>query len=83
MTSHDENNLFIVRFDPDKDKFETLHRVEYPYGDTRFDTRNVSFYMRGQYGDILPAITGGRVDSEGRLWISDFLSGRVFILEED
>ncbi|MBN2185368.1 MAG: hypothetical protein JW746_08580 [Candidatus Krumholzibacteriota bacterium] len=83
ITSHNEKNLFITRFDPERERFDTIHRLEYPFGDTKFDSGNVSFYMRGQFGDILSAITEGRVDSKGRLWISDFLSGRVFILEED
>jgi DNA-binding beta-propeller fold protein YncE len=82
ITSHSRNTLQITVFDPDSGTFELLHSFEYPYGDTRFDTGNVSFYLRGQFGDALFSITKGRTDSSGRLWISDFLSGRVFVLSQ-
>jgi YVTN family beta-propeller protein len=81
ITSHSAEGLAIVEFDPAAGSFTVLHRHAYPYGDTRFDSGNVSFYVRGQYGDALPFITRGRTDAEGRLWISDFLSGKLFILE--
>ncbi len=80
ITSHSSNRLYITSFDPGTGKFEVLHTLEYPYGDTTFDSRNVSFYLRGQFGDALFSITRGKTDSSGRLWISDFLSGKVFIL---
>jgi len=80
ITSHTADRLQITAFDPKTGDFELLHTFEYPYGDTRFDSGNVSFYLRGQFGDALFSITRGRTDSSGRLWISDFLSGRVFVL---
>ena len=80
MTSHSSDRLEITSFDPYSGEFENLHTLEYPYGDTRFDSGNVSFYMRGQFGDALFSITRGETDVSGRLWISDFLSGKVFIL---
>jgi len=81
ITSHSSTALSIIRFDPDTETFTLLHRQNYPYGDTRFDSGNVSFYMRGQFGDALFSITSGKTDASGRLWVSDFLSGRLFILE--
>ncbi|MFQ6103279.1 MAG: YncE family protein [Candidatus Glassbacteria bacterium] len=83
ITSHSEGELFLIQFDPESEQFSLLHREEYPYGDTRFDSGNVSFYVRGQFGDALFAITRGRVDAGGRLWVTDFLSGKLFILEAD
>lgn len=80
ITSHSSNRLHITSFDPGSGEFGVLHTLEYPYGDTRFDSRNVSFYLGGQFGDALFSITRGKTDSSGRLWISDFLSGKVFIL---
>jgi len=80
ITSHSSDSLHITSFDPSSGKFEVLHTLEYPYGETSFDSRNVSFYLRGQFGDALFSITRGKTDSSGRLWISDFLSGKVFIL---
>ncbi len=81
ITSHDRKSLFIVQFDPASRRYELLHREDYPFGDTGVDSGNVSFYMRGQFGDAVLSITKGRVDSEGRLWITDFLSGKLFILQ--
>jgi hypothetical protein len=42
----------------------------------------VSFYVPGQFGDALFSITRAQTDGSGRLWISDFLSGRVFVISE-
>jgi DNA-binding beta-propeller fold protein YncE len=81
VTSHNDKTLYIDRFDPERGRFETLHEVEYPFGDTRFDSRNVSFYVRGQYGDAVFEITRAVEDGDGRLWVTDFLSGKLFILE--
>ncbi len=81
ITSHSGGELYIGRFDPAGGKFTTLHRMKYPYGDTRFDSGNVSFYVRGQFGDALFEITRGKTDKEGRFWLTDFLSGRLIILE--
>jgi DNA-binding beta-propeller fold protein YncE len=83
VTSHSQRSLFIVRFDPETKKFTLLHRFDYPYGDTSFDSANVSFYMRGQFADAIFSITHGETDAAGRLWVSDLLSGKLFILSAD
>lgn len=83
ITSHSGDKLLLHRFDPKGGSFELLHREDYPFGDTRFDTGNVSFYVRGQFGDALFELSRALVDGEGRLWISDFLSGRVLVLSEE
>ena len=80
ITSHSSDTLQITSFDPGSGDFELLHTFEYPYGDTHFDSGNVSFYLRGQFADALVSITRAKTDASGRLWISDFLSGRVFVL---
>ncbi|MBW2261771.1 MAG: hypothetical protein JRG91_07340 [Deltaproteobacteria bacterium] len=81
VTSHDPETLIIEAFDPGKGSFSRLHEESYPYGDTRFDSINVSFYLTGQFGDAVMSITQGREDTDGRLWVTDFLSGRLVILE--
>ena len=83
ITSHNADSLQITSFDTESARFEVLHSFDYPYGDTRFDSGNVSFFLRGQFGDALFSITKGKADSSGRLWISDFLSGRVFVLSRN
>jgi len=82
LTSHSASALFVIEFDPQAGSFALLHKQEYPYGDTRFDTANVSFYVRGQFGDAVFFITEGETDKEGRFWLTDFLSGKLFILEK-
>jgi hypothetical protein len=73
--------MAILEFDPKMGSIKTAHRQEYPYGDVRFDTPNVSFYVKGQFGDAVFEITRGRTDKEDRLWITDFLAGKLYIVE--
>jgi len=80
ITSHSRDALFILQFDPGTNSITLLHEEKYPYGDTSFDTNNVSFYLRGQFGDAIFSLTKGQTDQAGRLWITDFLSGKLFIL---
>ncbi|MDZ7319726.1 MAG: hypothetical protein ONB11_11255, partial [candidate division KSB1 bacterium] len=80
ISSHNHQELALILFDPATEKFSALHQEKYPYGDTRFDSRNVSFYANGQFGDAIFAITQGKIDGQGRLWITDFLSGKLFII---
>jgi hypothetical protein len=74
--------MSVALFDPAAGTYTELQRLEYPFGETRFDSANVSFYLRGQFGDAVFDLCRSVTDRQGRLWISDFLSGRVFILEE-
>ena len=83
ITSHSRAALQIIRFDPGTGTFALLHRFEYPFGDTRFDTGNVSFYLRGQFGDALFSITSAKTGADGRLWITDYLAGKLFILKAE
>jgi DNA-binding beta-propeller fold protein YncE len=80
VTSHSSKALYVIQFDPKTESFVSLHKEVYPYGDTSYDSRNVSFYVRGQYGDAVFSLNQGRIDKNNRLWITDFLSGKMFIL---
>ncbi len=81
VTGHGEKAMSIALFDPGDGTFTELQRLAYPFGETRFDSANVSFYLRGQLGDAIFDLCRSVTDQQGRLWISDFLSGKVFILE--
>ncbi len=83
ITCHDTDRLTVLSFDPARREFSTIHREFHPFGATGFDTRNSSFYLRGQFGDALFRLTEGREDGQGRLWITDFLAGKLFIIELD
>ena len=75
--------LTIQAFDPKKEVFEILHQFEYPFGDTRFSTQNNSFYLSGQFGDTIYDLSKIKTDLDGRMWIIDFLSGRLFIVDAE
>ena len=83
IISHGAEALHIHELHPGRREFRLVHEERYPYADTGMDTGNVSFYVRGQFGDALFDLTRALVDKEGRLWISDFLSGRIVILDEE
>jgi YVTN family beta-propeller protein len=81
ITSHSSEALFITMFDIASESFTLLHEETYPFGDTRFDSANVSFYVNGQFGDAVFSITCAETDSAQRLWVTDFLAGKLFILD--
>ncbi len=62
------------------ERFTTILKHKYPYGDTSYDTNNVSFYVRGQFGDAIFDLTRAAVGKDGDLRVIDFLSGKMFIL---
>jgi DNA-binding beta-propeller fold protein YncE len=80
VTSHSAGELFIFSFDPRSKRFALLHREQYPFGETGFGGNNSSFFVRGQFGDCLYDLSKIRTDARGRIWVSDFLSGKLFIL---
>ncbi|HPR89301.1 MAG TPA: hypothetical protein PL181_14900 [bacterium] len=82
IATHDAATLYLYHYHPDTGLFGLLHMAQYPYGDTRYDSGNTAFYLQGQFGDALFDLLEGKVDRDGRLWIRDFLAGRVLILEE-
>ena len=80
ITSHSADELRIMAFDLKTRKFSLLHRENYPFGETGFDGNNSSFFVRGQFGDCLYDLCKIRTDGAGRIWVSDFLSGKLFII---
>ncbi len=81
ITGHSESTLYIDSFDPKSQSFETIHKSEYPFGETTVDTDNSSFYLRGQFGDGIFELNQIKQDKRGRLWITDYLSGKLFIIK--
>ena len=75
--------LRILAFDCQTKTFSLVHEKRYPYGETTFDTNNSSFYTRGQFGDAIFEITKIKTDAQNRLWVTDFLSGKLFIIALD
>jgi len=82
ITAHNSDALYIALFEPQTNAFSLLHEEKYAFGETRFDSGNVSFYLNGQFGDAIFSITQGKVAQDGRFWLTDFLSGKLFIIEQ-
>jgi DNA-binding beta-propeller fold protein YncE len=80
ITSHSQNALFIHTFSPANGSIKLLYKFQYPYGDTSVDTNNSSFYLRGQFADGIYELNHILQDSQGRLWIIDYLSGSLIIV---
>lgn len=80
ITSHSPIELCMMAFDLQTKSFSVLHRERYPFGDTSFDSNNSSFFLRGQFGDCVYKLNEIKVDQAGRIWVSDFLAGKLFIL---
>ncbi|HLP61264.1 MAG TPA: hypothetical protein VK186_20645, partial [Candidatus Deferrimicrobium sp.] len=82
ITSHTPDALHILSYAPDKNAFELVHKEEYPYGETTVDTDNSAFYLRGQFGDSIFEINQIKQDRNGRLWITDYLAGKLYIISK-
>ena len=82
ITSHSAQQFHVLLFDPASGTFQLLMEYDYPYGETSFASNNSAFYLSGQFGDALYEISKIKSDNEGRLWITDFLSGKLFILSD-
>ena len=82
LTTHTSDALRVVAFDLAEKQFSLIHMHEYPFGETTFDTDNTAFYMRGQFADNIFTLNRIVEDSDGRIWISDYLAGKLFIIEK-
>lgn len=81
ITSHSSSRMMVIRFDIESQRFETILRFDYPFGDVSLAGSNSSFYMKGQFGDAVFSLNRIETDSAGRIWITDFLAGKLFIIE--
>lgn len=82
VMSRNKDNINVITFDPESKSFHIVKTDKYPFGNCSFDTENSAFYVRGQYGDAIYNLSKSIIDKFGRLWISDFLSGKLHIIEK-
>lgn len=80
VVGHSSTNLFVYEFDITEEKFVEILNYSYPFGDTSFNTYNNSFYLRGQFADTIYELNKIIIDND-RLWITDCLAGKLFIIE--
>jgi DNA-binding beta-propeller fold protein YncE len=83
VSAHSMDEFRLMSYDPERGKFKTILKHEYPYGDTSYDTNNVSFYVRGQFGDAVFDLTRATTGKDGDLRVIDLLSGKMFILKKE
>jgi DNA-binding beta-propeller fold protein YncE len=81
ITGHTAEALYIFTFHPTKKAVRQIHKESYPFGETSVDTDNSSFFIRGQFADGIFELNQVKQDKKDRLWISDYLSGKLFIIE--
>lgn len=82
IASHNPKEFDVINFSPQKKNFSLIFSEDYPYGETSVNTNNTAFYVRGQFGDALFEINQIKMDKKGRIWITDYLSGKLFIVEK-
>ena len=80
MTAHNSGHLKIYQYDPLSGNVITLFDYAYPYGEVKFDQANSAFGERAQWGDSIFKLTSMVIDSKGRLWVADYLAGKLWIL---
>lgn len=81
ITAHGESEARVYMYSPREGSMDVILREEHPYGEVTFDGTNAAFQLRGQWSDALFRITRMRFDEAGRLWVTDFLGGKVWILK--
>lgn len=84
IAAHAADELLLYTFDTRSKRFQLRHREPYPYGQVSFAGNNSSFFLRGQFGDCvydLSRIRWDQRDDGATAWVSDFLSGKVFIVD--
>ena len=81
VVCHGPDSMEIYRFAPKEETFQKVLALSYPFGETAFDKGNASFFARGRFGDGIFHLSRIRPEGRGRVWVSDFLSGRIFLLE--
>jgi hypothetical protein len=80
--AHAKDSFELFEISPETGKVKTLFKQKFPYGEITFDQANSAFGERAQWADAIFRLTDLRQDAKGRLWMSDYLSGNVWILEE-
>jgi hypothetical protein len=83
VTAHAPDALYILSFSPAEKTFTLIHKEIYPFGETTVDTDNSAFYLRGQFGDGIFELNQIKQDKTGGFRVTDYLSGKLFIISKD
>jgi len=82
ITAHAPDHFALIEILPATGKVKTLFKKKFPYGEITFDQANSAFGERAQWGDAIFRLTDLLQDARGRWWMSDYLSGKVWIWED-
>ncbi len=80
ITTHKKDQFRLFVLETETGKLSEQHRFDYPYGDTSFDKSNTAFYLRGQFGDSIYEISKIKKGNDGKIWVTDLLSGKLLII---
>lgn len=80
ITGHTADAFYIFSYAPSSASIKPVHKSSYPYGETTVDTDNTAFYVRAQFADAIFELNRIEQDASNRVWITDYLSGRLYIL---
>jgi len=81
ITLHNSNTFYLISFIPEQEKFKTIIKYKYPFGQTEFNTKNTAFFMSGQFGDAIFEINK-IIGYKNHILVTDYLSGKLFIIQE-
>ncbi len=81
ITAHQANQMKLLTYDPDSKQVSTLLGRAYPYGEVTFEQSNSAFAERAQWADAIFRITQMQIDAQKRLWVTDYLAGKLWIVQ--
>ncbi len=82
LTGFASDKIFVYSFDPQTKRFAPIFERVYPYGEVSLNTKNAAFYVSGCFADATTRLTKFAAAADGSLWISDYLGGKIYILEK-
>ncbi|MBN1348813.1 hypothetical protein JXJ21_05340 [candidate division KSB1 bacterium] len=83
ITTHDPARFCILKYEPDNERIQRIFEYDYPYGEVTFDQSNSAFAERAQWGDAIFRLTSMAMDDQRRLWVTDYLAGKLWIITAD
>lgn len=82
VTAIGEKGFRLFRVDAKTGKAVYVMRDMIFYSDFDFDHTNTAFQVRGQWGDGIFLVTEMSLDKKRRIWVTDYLSGKLRISDD-
>lgn len=83
ISAHNASRFVLYRYNPSDRQFKSVIENDYPYGEVSFDQSNTAFANPAQWGDAVYRLNEFASDAQGRLWVTDYLSGKLWILKDN